>query len=65
MPKSTTVEFIERARQVHGDTYDYSLVDYTNSRTKVKIISFDHGVFEQAPTHHLHGQGCPLAARLR
>ena len=36
--KLTTAEFIERARKVHGDRYDYSLVEYVNSRTMVDII---------------------------
>lgn len=52
-------EFIERARDMHGDEYDYSLVDYVNQMTKVKIICKKHGVFEQKPHSHLHWQGCP------
>lgn len=34
----TTESFIKRAKEIHGDKYDYSLVQYINSRTKVKII---------------------------
>jgi hypothetical protein len=51
--------FIEDAKQVHGDRYDYSLVDYDNHKTKVKIICTIHGVFEQQPNNHLSGQNCP------
>ena len=40
------------------DKYDYSLVDYTDSKTKVKIICPKHGVFEQIPSGHLNGRGC-------
>ena len=52
-------EFVEKAKAVHGDKYDYSLVDYKNSYTKVKIICPVHGIFEQQPNNHLSGKGCP------
>jgi hypothetical protein len=54
----STTEFIEKAIEKHGDTYDYSLVDYVNSSTKVKIICKEHGKFEQIPNSHLLGKGC-------
>ena len=53
-----TAYFINRAREIHGDKYDYSLVEYVNDRSKVKIIS-KFGVFEQKPGTHLSGHGCP------
>jgi len=49
--------------KVHGDRYDYSLVDYKNSKTKVKIICKKHGVFEQSPNHHLRGRNCPKCSK--
>ena len=52
--KLTKEEFIQRARKVHGDKYDYSLVEYKNAQTKIKIICPEHGVFEQTPAHHIH-----------
>jgi len=55
----TKEEFIEKARKVHGDRYSYDLVEYKNSDTKVKIICSVHGIFEQHPTTHLGGHGCP------
>jgi very-short-patch-repair endonuclease/Zn finger protein HypA/HybF involved in hydrogenase expression len=55
----TKDDFIKRAREVHGDRYDYSLVNYINSRTKVKVICKEHGEFLQVPYHHLKGGGCP------
>ena len=55
----TTYEFIMKAEFVHGDRYDYSKVDYINNRTKVNIICKEHGIFEQRPTRHLCGDGCP------
>ena len=56
----TTEEFIRRAREVHGDKYDYSKVEYTDSRTKICIICREHGEFWQRASAHLDGQGCPL-----
>ncbi len=50
--------FIEEARKRYGDKYDYSLVEYKNSTTKVKIICPIHDVFEQTPASHLHSGGC-------
>ena len=58
MAKLTTEEFIKKAREVHGDKYDYSKVVYVNSKEKVTIICPEHGEFEQPPQKHLSGQGC-------
>lgn len=56
----TTDEFIERARYVHGNRYDYSKVNYTNTNNKVDIICKKHGyLFSQDPSSHLSGCGCP------
>ena len=52
--------FIEKAIKIHGDTYDYSLVEYKNMKTKVKIVCKNHGVFEQRADNHLSGKGCSL-----
>lgn len=43
--RKTTEQFIEEARAIHGDKYDYSKVEYVNSRTKVCIICPIHGEF--------------------
>ena len=51
-------QFIVKAIQIHGDKYDYSKVNYINSKTKVVIICKDHGNFEQQPSNHLYGYGC-------
>lgn len=58
----TIEQFIKKAKEVHGDKYDYSLVDYKNTYTKVKIICLKHGIFEQAPHYHLSGNGCPYCS---
>ena len=61
MPKKITTEsFIEKAKQIHGNKYDYSKVKYVNSTTKVCIICPEHGEFWQEPRSHLSGGGCKL-----
>ena len=59
MAKLTTEGFIKKAQKVHGDMYDYSKVEYVNSKTKVCIICKQHGEFWQQPSNHLHGIRCP------
>lgn len=58
--------FILRAKQVHGDKYDYSLVENDELHTKwnhIKIICPRHGVFNQSKENHvLVGRGCPTCA---
>lgn len=56
----TQEEIISRFKKVHGDRYDYSLVEYENYKKKVKIICKIHNVFEQSPYKHYMGNNCPL-----
>ncbi len=58
--KLTRDEVISRFVEVHGDKYDYSLVEYVSTHKKVKIICKEHGVFEQIPSAHKRGIGCPM-----
>ena len=64
MKKRTTEEFIELARQVHGDKYDYSKTVYVNKRSKVIITCPIHGDFEQNAHDHINGRGCPKCGKL-
>lgn len=57
--KLTTEEFIQRSKDIHGELYDYSLVEYVNAKTKVKIICKEHGIFMGLPLNHSRGVGCP------
>lgn len=59
MRKLTTEEFIKKSREVHGDKYDYSKVEYKSVRDKVCIICPDHSEFYQKAGSHLDGRGCP------
>ncbi len=56
-------EFIKSVQAIHGNTYDYSEVDYVNSKTKVKINCSEHGAFYMKPNSHFNGQGCPKCGR--
>lgn len=56
--RNSKEDFLQKARAVHGDKYDYSLVEYVDERRHVKIVCPTHGVFTQSPTHHLQGHGC-------
>ena len=62
MRKSNTEEFIKKAKFIHGNKYDYSLVQYLNNKTKVEIICNieGHKNFMQTPDAHINiGNGCP------
>ena len=59
----TNDAFIEKARSVHGDTYDYSSTTYAGSREKLTIVCRHHGPFEQVAFSHLKGSGCPKCGR--
>lgn len=58
-----TEQFIERARSVHGDTYDYSKTEYTLNKNKLIITCREHGDFLQKANNHLSGFGCLYCAR--
>lgn len=60
----TTSEFIVKAKNVHGDKYDYSKVEYVNYDTPITIICPEHGDFIQKPYIHLDGSGCQKCAML-
>ncbi len=55
-------KFIIKAKGIHSNKYDYSLVNYVKNNIKIKIICPEHGVFEQLPYAHLNGSGCPYCA---
>jgi Zn finger protein HypA/HybF involved in hydrogenase expression len=57
--KSTKEYFMDRARDTHGDTYDYSKCEYLNANSKVILICKAHGEFKQNAANHLNGYGCP------
>ena len=53
-------EFIQKAKEVHGDKYDYSKINYTTMKKKIEIICPEHGSFWQIPDNHIRkAYGCP------
>lgn len=63
-PPHTNESFIEASIKVHGDKYNYSLVEYNGNKSKVSIICEKHlTTFEQKPNAHLLGRGCPECAK--
>ena len=57
--RKTNEQFIKESKVIHGDRYDYSLVEYTGNKNKVKIICSDHGEFKMSPIAHINQkQGC-------
>lgn len=61
--RKTKDDFILEAMAVHGNKYDYGMVNYKTYSKSVEIKCQEHGVFRQAPGRHLSGQGCPGCAR--
>jgi len=64
--------FIEKAKLLHGNRYDYSQVVYKNAKTPVNIMCYIHGVFSQLPDQHIRTHntskhtntgGCPQCAQ--
>jgi len=56
--KKTTAEFIQQAKEVHGERYDYSETVYKTNNSKLKIICLKHGSFSQRASDHLRGKKC-------
>lgn len=57
--------FINQSKEIHGDKYDYKLINYIGNKNKIKIICRNHGIFEQQPNNHLNSQGCPICGLLK
>jgi hypothetical protein len=55
---SNTTEFVQKAKEIWGDFYDYSKVEYKTARERVTVICPHHGEFYVSPNHHLGGGGC-------
>lgn len=61
MKKISNEEYILKAKNVHGDKFEYTNTIYKNGLTKIKIICTKHGEFEQYPQNHLTGKhGCKI-----
>lgn len=58
--RSSTEDFLKKAREIHGDLYDYSVTNYVTAKESVSIICKTHGEIEVMPYNHLSGRGCRL-----
>ena len=58
--RSNTEDFVKRAKELWGDLYDYSKVEYRNNHDKIVVICKEHGEFLVAPSNHLAHKGCPV-----
>lgn len=66
--KLTYLKFIDRAKGIHGNKYEYSLItqdNYVDTHHKVPILCKEHGVFFQTPHQHLSGRGCYWCGKKR
>ena len=62
MPKrKTKEEFIKQSIEIHGNKYDYSNINYINTKIKVEIFCNKCKIyFSQTPDNHFQGQGCAV-----
>ena len=61
--KSNIDKFINNANNRHNYKYDYNESIYINNKQNIKINCKEHGYFEQTPSNHLQGAGCPKCNR--
>lgn len=59
----TTESFIAEAKEIYGDRYDYSKVDYKNRDHRVTVVCPIHGDFQVYAREHLDGKGCPKCGK--
>ena len=64
-PKYTTAQYIQKANEIHGGKYDYSLVKYEGNKEKIEIICPEHGNFWQHAGAHLRGSQCPACSNVQ
>ena len=57
--KLNNERFIKFSNEIHNNKYDYSMVNYKKSGSKVIIVCPVHGEFKQTPSNHLKGNSCP------
>jgi hypothetical protein len=60
-----TESFVEKARIIHNNKYEYFHTEYVNSHENVIITCHKHGDFLQTPNNHLNGAGCPYCRNSR
>lgn len=62
--KYTKEEFITKLKEIYGETYDYSNVEYINRDSKIKLVCKKHGDFIKSATDLINKKtGCPFCNR--
>jgi len=56
--------FILKAKNIHGNKYNYDKIQYKSSSNKIIITCLKHGDFNQLPANHLCGKGCPDCGKI-
>lgn len=54
----TSEEFINSLKEVFGDAYDYSKVEYHSRNSRIRLICPQHGEFVKTASNLLAGHGC-------
>jgi len=57
-----TSYWINKAKEIRGDVYDYSKTIYVGGHKRLTITCRKCGDFDQKATDHLQGRGCPKCA---
>lgn len=58
-------KFVERAREAHGNDYEYNEEGFTGMARRVKVVCPDHGPFTPIANHHVRGQRYPRCVMIR
>lgn len=61
----TNKEREQRFREIHGNKYDYDWSTYIKNHSPMNMFCKKHGLFQQSPSKHLIGEGCPKCKRSR
>ena len=61
--KLNIFSFLSKANKLYSERYDYSLTEYVNMKTKIKVICQKHGVFMTTPNNFLMGRNCPRCTK--
>lgn len=57
-------EVLKEAKEIYGDKYDYSKLEYKTYHEKFIIVCSEHGEFEKDYVHFIkRKQGCPQCAK--
>lgn len=61
--KNAAPKFIERIKNMYGDRFDYSRIDYKGQKVKVELVCNIHGSFWQYPSDLKQGHHCQSCGR--